>query len=92
MTSTELSGGQWIGPVVRTQPGGQDAYVGLYFWNNGTQQLLVYKRAGGSWIQLGTSFNSGALPAGTQLKLMVAGFTISFLQNGLPGSPSPIAA
>ena len=83
VTSTQLSGGQWIGPAVRMQPGGQDLYLGIYFWNNGTQQLRLYKRSAGTWIQLGSSFNSGALPAGTQLKLTAIGSTISFLQNGL---------
>ena len=48
-----------------------------------TQQLRLYKRSAGTWIQLGSSFNSGALPAGTQLKLTAIGSTISFLQNGL---------
>ena len=36
VTSTQLTGGQWIGPAVRAQNGGQDAYVGAYYWNNGS--------------------------------------------------------
>ena len=66
VTSTQLSGGQWIGPTVRSQNGGQDTYLGIYFWNNGTPQLRLYKRTAGTWTQLGSSYNSGPLPAGTQ--------------------------
>ena len=50
VTSTQLSGGQWIGPAVRMQNGGQDMYLGIYFWNNGNQQLRIYKRSAGTWI------------------------------------------
>ena len=64
VTSTQLSGGQWIGPAVRMQNGGQDQYLGIYFWNNGTQQLRLYKRSAGTWIQLGSSYNSGAAGRG----------------------------
>ena len=83
VTSTQLSGGQWIGPAVRMQNGGQSMYLGIYFWNNGTQQLRLYKRSAGTWIQLGSSYNSGPLAAGTQLQLTAVGSTISFLQNGV---------
>ena len=83
VTSTQLSGGQWIGPAVRAQNGGQDAYLGIYFWNNGSPVLRLFKRSAGSWIQLGNSYNSGPLAAGTKLELVAAGSTISFLQNGV---------
>ena len=36
VTSTQLTGGQWIGPAVRVQNGGQNAYVALYNWNSGS--------------------------------------------------------
>ncbi len=83
VTSTQLSGGQWIGPAVRMQGGGQNMYLGIYFWNSGSQQLRLYKRSAGSWIQLGSSYSCGPLAAGTQLKLTAVGSTISFLQNGV---------
>ena len=83
LTSTKLSGGQWVGPAVRAQNGGQNTYLGIYFWNNGSQQLRLYKRNAGTWIQLGSSYNSGPLPAGTTLQLSATGSTISFLQNGV---------
>ncbi len=83
MTSTQLTGGQWIGPAVRMQNGGQDMYLGIYFWNNGTPQLRIYKRSAGTWIQLGSSYNCGPLAAGTLLQLTAVGSTISFLQNGV---------
>ena len=59
VTSTQLTGGQWIGPAVRVQNGGQDTYLGIYFWNNGSPQLRLYERSAGTWTQLGGSYNSG---------------------------------
>ncbi len=55
VSSTQLSGGQWIGPAVRAQNSGQSLYLGLYFWNNGNPELMLFKRNGGSWTQLGSS-------------------------------------
>ena len=83
VTSTQLTGGQWIGPAVRVQNGGQDTYLGIYFWNSGSPQLRLYERTAGTWAQLGGSYNSGPLAAGTQLKLVAVGSEISFLQNGV---------
>ena len=83
ITSTQLSGGQWIGAAVRAQNGGQDTYLGLYFWNNGNPVMMLFKRLGGGWTQLGSTYASGALAAGTQLKLMAVGNTLSFLVNGV---------
>ena len=83
VTSTQLTGGQWIGPAVRAQNGGQDTYLGIYFWNNGSPQLRLYERSAGTWTQLGGSYNSGPLAAGTQLQLIAVGSKISFLQNGV---------
>ena len=68
VTSTQLTGGQWVGPAVRLQPGGQNGYLGIYFWNSGSPEVVLYERSAGNWTQLG-SYNSGALGAGTQLKI-----------------------
>ena len=83
VTSTQLTGGQWIGPAVRAQNGGQDTYLGIYFWNSGSPQLRLYERSAGTWTQLGGSYNSGPLAAGTQLKLVAVGSEISLLQDGV---------
>ena len=83
VTSTQLSGGQWIGPAVRAQNGGQNLYLGLYFWNNGSPELMVFKRISGNWTQLGATYQSGALAAGTQLTLTVTGSTLSFSAGGV---------
>src|SRR5690348_2440073 len=83
VTSTALSGGQWIAAAVRMQSSGQNAYAGLYYWNFGSPELMLFKRSGGAWTQLGGVYNSGALAAGTQLQLTAVGSTISFLQNGV---------
>ncbi len=83
VTSTQLSGGQWIGAAVRAQNGGQSLYIGLYFWNYGNPELMLFKRISGNWTQLGASSSQGALAAGTQLNLSVTGSTLSFSQNGV---------
>ena len=83
VTSTQLSGGQWIGPAVRAQNGGQDSYLGIYFWNNGSPELRLYKRTAGTWTQLGSSYSSGPLPAGTKLTLTAVSTRISFQQDGV---------
>ena len=82
-TSTQLSGGQWIGAAVRAQSGGQSLYLGLYFWNNGNPELMLYKRISGTWTQLGSSSFQPALAAGTLLTLSVAGSKLTFSQNGV---------
>lgn len=82
VTSKRLTGSQWIGAAVRVQNGGKDAYAGLYYWNSGYPELLLFKRSGGSWDPL-ASYSSGPLAAGTRLKLVAAGATISFLENGV---------
>lgn len=84
ITSTQLTGGQWIGPAVRVQNGGLNEYLGFYFWNNGSPDLMLFKRTSGTWIQLGSTYYSGALPVGTTLELSVAGTTLTFMQDGVP--------
>jgi len=83
VTSKQLVVGQWIGAAVRVQHHGLDAYAGIYSWANGSPQLMLFKRSGGNWTQLGTGYPSGPLAAGTQLKVMVVGSTISLLENGV---------
>ncbi len=81
-TSTQLTGGQWVGVAVRANSTGQQAYVGIYYWNNGTPDMRLYRRNGSSWTQLGNVYSSGALPVGTQIQLSAVGSTISLLTNG----------
>ena len=83
VTSTPLSGGQWVAAAVRMQASGQNAYAGLYYWNFGSPELMLFKRSGGAWAQLGSTYSSGVLAAGTQLEVSAVGSTISFLQNGV---------
>ena len=83
VTATPLSGGQWVAAAVRMQASGQNAYAGLYYWNFGSPELMLFKRSGGAWAQLGSTYSSGVLAAGTQLEVTAVGSTISFLQNGV---------
>ncbi|HXZ45973.1 MAG TPA: alpha/beta hydrolase-fold protein [Pseudolabrys sp.] len=77
-----LSGVQWIGPVVRAQNGGQDLYTGIYWNNNGSPMMAIYKRVGGNWENL-ANIASGPLAPGTTLKLEVVGSTLALLANGM---------
>ena len=83
LTSTQLSGGQWIGVGVRAQNSGQDLYLGLYWWNAGNPVLMLFERSNGNWTQLGATYPSGPLAAGTQLQLSAVGSTITFVQDGI---------
>jgi hypothetical protein len=86
VTSSPLAVGDWVGPAVRSQNGGQSAYVGLY-WNDqdtGAYVLQLYVRQSGNWVQLGSTYTlPDALPAGTQLTLSATGSSISFQENGV---------
>jgi hypothetical protein len=82
-TSTQLTGGQWIGAMVRAQGTGTGLYTGIYFWNSGSPELMLFKRINGAWTQLGSTYASGALPAGTSLTLTATGSTLTFAQNGV---------
>jgi hypothetical protein len=84
VTSTPLTGTQWIGPAVRAQDGGLTCYVGIYYWNNGSPELMLFERSSGNWTQLGSSYSTGgALAAGAQLELEAVGNTLAFLLNGV---------
>jgi hypothetical protein len=83
VTSAQLTGAQWIGPAVRVQRGGQDAYLGIYWWNSGKPLLKLYLRHAGNFIPIGGVYDSGPLAAGTKLTLMAVGNTISFMENGV---------
>ena len=83
LTSTQLTGGEWVGPAVRVQNNGLAMYLGIYFWNSGSPELRIYKRSAGNWIQLGSSYSSGALAAGTVLKLASVGSRVAFSAGGV---------
>ena len=44
---------------------------------------MLFKRLDGGWTRIGSTYASGPLAAGTQLKLMAVGNTLSFLENGV---------
>ena len=83
VTSTQLSGAQWVGAAVRLQNSGRSGYVGIYSWNSGSPVLELFKRSGSSWTQLGSAYGSGPLAAGAQLEVAAVGSKISFLLNGV---------
>jgi hypothetical protein len=82
VASTPLTGNQWVGPAVRAQAGGQDLYVGIYFWDNGNPELMLFLRDNGNWTQLGSGSLVSPLAAGTTLTLTAAASTLSFAENG----------
>ena len=83
VTSTQLTAGQWIGPAVRAQDGGRNAYLGIYFWNGGSPELKLFLRRAGNWTPIGSVYSSGPLAPATKLELMAVGNTISLLENGI---------
>jgi hypothetical protein len=83
LATTQLSGEQWIGPSVRMQADDESGYVGAYAWNNGDPELILYQRDGTTLTQLGSTYDCGALAAGTTLKLEAVGNTLAFLVNGV---------
>ncbi len=83
VASAQLAGTQWIGPTVRVADGGQNFYLGIYWWNSGRPELKLYVRHAGNFTPIGGVYNSGPLAAGTELKLMAIGNTIAFMENGV---------
>lgn len=81
-----LTTGQWIGATVRETVNGSQLYIGIYFFSDPSYVMQVYKRAGGSFTQLGSTFGLGIsqVPAGTVFKLAAQGTAISFLRDGDP--------
>ena len=84
MTSTQLTGGQWVGPAVRVQNSGQNGYLGIYYWNSGSPELMLYKRSAGNWTQLGSTLQPGRWRPGRSWSWRPSGSTISFLVDGAP--------
>ena len=83
VTSTQLSGGQWVGPAVRLQSNGQNGYLGIYYWNNGSPELVLYKRTFGQLVPAGQPLQHRAAGGRDQLELVAVGDTVSFLENGV---------
>ena len=83
VASAQLTGREWIGPAVRVADDGQNAYLGIYWWNSGRPELMLYLRHSGNFTPIGSVYNSGPLAAGTKLKLMAIGNTISLMENGV---------
>jgi hypothetical protein len=44
---------------------------------------MLFERNGGAWSQLGDTYNSGPLAAGTQLMVIAVGATVALLENGV---------
>ena len=82
LTSTQLTGTQWIGPSVRAQGTGLNAYVAIYFWNNGSPEVMLFLRNNGGWAQLGSSYSVSPLSAGAVLGLAAAGSSLQVMVNG----------
>src|SRR5271169_4956450 len=82
LTSTQLAATQWVGPSVRAQNSGLNAYVAIYFWNNGSPEIMLFLRNNGNWSQLGSSYSVSPLGAGAVLGLQAAGSSLSVTVNG----------
>ena len=82
VTSTQLTGGQWVGPAVRCNQRAERLRRHL---------LLEFRQPGADAIReergrldaARRGYVTGPLAAGTQLRLTAVGSTISFLANGV---------
>jgi hypothetical protein len=83
LTSVQLTGGQWVGAAVRVSGSGANGYVGIYYWNNGSPMLMLFRESGGGWTTLGSA-STGPLGAGTALEVTAVGSTVTLLENGTP--------
>ena len=83
-SSTQLTGGKWLGVQVRGQNSGQSGYVGIYKWNNGSPVIQLFLLKNSAWTQLGSTYSltSSGLAAGSTLSLSVAGASLSLSVNG----------
>ncbi len=66
---------------MRAQAGGRDLYVGVYFWGNGSPELMLSSRDNGNWSQLG-GIGTRPLAPGTTLTLTAVGSTLALAVNG----------
>ena len=82
LTSTQLTATQWVGPMVRGQSSGLNGYVAIYFWNNGSPEIMLFLRSNGGWSQLGGSYSVSPLGAGAVVGLQAAGSSLSVTVNG----------
>jgi hypothetical protein len=80
VTSTPLIGNQWTGPAVRAQDGGRDMYMGIYSWDNGSPELMLFLRDNGNWDRL-DDVTTSPLAAATTLTLTAVGNTLVFAVN-----------
>ena len=84
LTPTQLTATQWVGPSVRTRDRGLNAYVAIYFWNQGNPADPLFFRDDGSWVQLGSPHSVNPLGAGAVLGLTATGARLSVTVNGTP--------
>ena len=88
VTSTQLTGGQWVGPAVRLQNGGQRRLPGhllLEFRQPGADAVQEDRGAAGR--SSAARYSSGPLAAGTQLAAAPAvrrsdGSALALVRNG----------
>lgn len=78
-----VSGEDWVGPAVRASSDGQNLYLGLYDYNNGSPYIQIFRRQTGSWTTVSGPYSCGTLAPGTQLKLEVVGDALALLVNGV---------
>jgi hypothetical protein len=78
-----VSGADWVGPAVRASSDGQNLYLGLYDYNNGTPYVQIFRRQAGTWAGISATYSCGVLAPGTHLKLEAVGSAVALLINGV---------
>ena len=85
MTSASLPVSDWVGPTVRSQNGGQDMYLGLY-WNDQNTELRVaaVRAERRRLVPTRGHLHPGRSAARRyQLALSAVGSTLSFQEDGI---------
>ena len=80
--SAAAAAARWGGLAVRIRDDGAAAYVGVYKTDRRKSELMLCKRTGSKWIQLGRTYRAGPLLEAATLRLVALGSTIAFMENG----------
>ena len=59
------------------------ATLGIYYWNSGSPELMLFKRSGGGWSQLGSAYSIGAAGGRDAAGARRPSAAITFLENGV---------
>ena len=69
-------------PPCGPRPEGPTSIVGIYFWNGGSPELMLFVRDNGNWASWRQRPRRARWQPGTTLSLSATGPTLTFAENG----------